>query len=168
MRNLKSSHKMKFTDTTSTTTLIAQGSTSAIFIAFLNSTLIEMIPYLVVAFVLIITDLKFGVQAARKRGEDIRASRAIRRTAGKAFEYFCWITIASTLTVAFDIKFIEYAILGLVMGIEIMSIVANWLFVHNKVIKGLNIFKIIGEKAGVDLSEVKIEEIKEDKNGINK
>lgn len=159
---------MKFTDTTSTTTLIAQGSTSAIFIAFLNSTLIEMTPYLIAAFALIITDLVFGVKAARKRGEDIRVSRGIRRTAGKAFEYFCWITIASTLTVAFEMKFIEFAILGLVMGIEIISVVGNWLFVHNKVIKGLNIFKIIGEKAGVDLSEVKIEEIKENKNGINK
>jgi len=155
---------MKFTDTTSASSVAAQGGASAIFLTFLNSSIIEMIPYLIVAFLLVLVDLNFGILAANKRGEKVRCSRAVRRTAGKAFEYFCWITISSTLSIAFETRLIEFGILGLVMGIELTSIISNWLEARGKVIRGLNIIKIIGDKAGVDLSEVKIEDKKDENN----
>lgn len=57
----------------------------------------EMVIWLIVAIVLILADLRFGMEASRKRGETIRHSRAIRRTVNKLVDYICWISIAWVL-----------------------------------------------------------------------
>ncbi|MEG2366466.1 MAG: hypothetical protein RSB29_06950, partial [Alistipes sp.] len=46
------------------------------------------------AAILVLVDLRFGILAARQRGEKIRTSRAIRRTVNKVVDYICWILLS--------------------------------------------------------------------------
>lgn len=155
-------------DMTTGSMLVQTGVTGAA-ITFFSDTILDMVPYLIAALVLISVDLYFGIRAACKRGEMIRPSKAIRRTVGKAFEYLCWVSLSATLSVAFDIEAVEWVILGIVMGNEVISITSNWLETHGKTIHGLNIWKIVGDKANVDLSGVTVEDIKkEGKDGNDK
>lgn len=147
---------MNFSDELPTGQVLAQGGVTAAAIAFFHDAILNMVPYLLVAGVLIIIDLYFGVKAALHRGDSVRLSRAIRRTVSKCVEYLCWCTLASTLTVAFSLPVIEWVILGLVMGNEVISIITNYFEIHDRVVTGLNIFHIVGEKAGFDLSDVEV------------
>ena len=94
-----------------------------------------------------------------KRGKEVRLSRMIRRTVGKGFEYLCWITVSSSLSVAFDFHALQYIIFGVVAGNEVLSILTNWSVLHGKKVT-IDWVKILGKKVGMeDLSEnVKIEE----------
>lgn len=75
---------------------------------------------------LIFTDLFFGIEASKARGEEIRLSRAIRRTITKICEYFCWIMVSISASVAFEQPMIYKAIFGLVYGTEGISCLKNW------------------------------------------
>lgn len=145
--------------TSSTTTMVVEGGTAVLFTFLLNS-LNAMIPYLIVAFIMIDVDLYFGIEAAKYRKERVRFSSAARRTISKMFEYICWVILSATLSTAFGAVWLQYVVLGIVMGNELSSIVANYFEAHGKHIKGFNIFKIISDKSGVDLSDVKIEDDK--------
>ena len=57
----------------------------------------KMLIWLIVAVVLVLGDLRFGIEAAKKRGETVRRSRAVRRTVNKLVDYLCWICIAWNL-----------------------------------------------------------------------
>jgi len=68
---------------------IINGTTAAIvapLLEFYN----RLIPFLLLAIVLIIVDSRFGVAAARKRNEPIRTSRKWRRAINKLVDYVCW------------------------------------------------------------------------------
>ena len=156
---------MSFNDSTSANVLLLEGGVATTAVIFLQEAILNMIPFLIIAIVLIIVDLYFGIKAARKRGESIRPSRALRRTVGKAVEYICWVILASTLSVAFGTQVIEWAVLGIVMGNELLSIITNYFEIHGYKVKGLNIFKIVGDKAGIDTSDVTIEKIERLRNG---
>ena len=153
---------MSFSEEISTSGAIAQGGASAVFIAFFQDTLQIMIPYLIVTFAIVVLDCIYGIKASIKRGEHIRPARAIRRTVSKLFEYICWIIVAATLSLAVKWGPLQYIILSIPIGIELLSIMQNFLFIKGKRIQGLNIFKIVGEKIGTDLSDVKIEDVEEE------
>lgn len=156
---------MVFSDNVNAGELIVQGSVATTAVVFLQQAVLDMIPYLIIAVVLIIVDLFFGIKAARKRGEKIRPSRAFRRTMGKTMEYVCWVILSSSLSVAFNTPVIEWVVLGIVMGNEVLSVLTNYFEVHGYKLKGLNIFKIVGDKAGVDMEDVTLEKIDEKKKG---
>lgn len=135
---------------------LLQGGTSVVMTAFLAEVIADMLPFLVVAVVVILVDLIFGIRAAQHRQEQVRWSRAFRRTVSKMFEYVCWVTLSSSLAVAFHFPALEWIILGAVLLNEVVSIGANWCDLHGISIKGLNLPKIIGDKVGVDLSDITI------------
>lgn len=157
---------MQFTEMQSTESALLQGGTSVVMTAFLSEVIADMLPFLIVAIIVILVDLIFGVRAAQHRHEEVRWSRAFRRTVSKMFEYVCWVTLSSSLAVAFKFPALEWIILGAVILNEVVSIASNWCEVHGIHVKGLNLPKIIGEKVGVDLSEVEI--TKEDEHNENK
>lgn len=99
----------------------------------------------ILAVVLIIVDLRFGIRAARIRGEEIRFSRAMRRTGNKIVDYLCWLLLAVSIGHAFgkdfDIKILPSIILALIFGIEINSCIGNYFKSNNKKYS-FNIFKI--------------------------
>lgn len=150
---------------TSAAGILVEGGVATTAVIFLQQSVLNMIPFLFIAFILIFVDLIFGIKAAKKRKEKIRPSRALRRTVGKTVEYVCWVILSSTLSVAFNTPIIEWVILGIIMGNEVLSIITNYFELHGYKLKGLNIFKIVGEKAGIDTSDVTLEKIDENEDG---
>lgn len=149
---------MTFAESNSTSATIAQGSVSVLALVFLHDTIILMIPFICIAVVLIIVDLIFGIAAAQRRGESVRVSRAIRRTVNKIVEYACWIILSASLAVAFAFDSLNWIILSIVIGNEMISIFGNWMLVRGKKVSGLQDFflKLLGKKLDTDTSDIKI------------
>lgn len=104
--------------------------TTATFLAPFVDGWQELLIWLLVAVVLIVVDLRFGIEAAKKRGENIRKSRAARRTINKFIDYICWISIAWVLGGSFGRIFNLPLLPGITMigvcVIELSSIVDNY------------------------------------------
>lgn len=109
----------------------------------------HLAPWLLLGAVLVFVDLRFGLMAARKRGDDIRPSRAVRRTINKMIDYLCWVTLAEVCSMTFDVTFgvpvVTIAILIIIYGIELNSCVNNYLE-YKGVKKRLNFFKLVGRE----------------------
>ena len=145
---------------TDTTSIVVQGGAATLAVAFLRDTLDLAFPFLIVAGVVILVDLYFGVKAASKRGETVRASKAIRRTIGKSVEYLSWVILGATLAIAFEWPPLSKWIIGIAISIELLSIVSNWLSLHGKKITGIEGFVqgVIHDKTGHDASMLHIED----------
>ena len=141
-------------DEVSAGSVVAGTSVTAGILLFFETSLTRMIPYLFIALVVIAIDLRFGIKAARTRGEEVRWSRAIRRTLGKMWEYFCWAVLGSSLSVATGYDIIQTGLMIVVIGIECISIFQNWLTVKK------------GKKVVVDVPSV-VEAIVSDKIGAD-
>ena len=104
-----------------------------------------LIPFFLLAVVLVVCDCRFGVAAARKRNERIRQSRKWRRSVNKMVDYICWVTLAGLFGESFGsvlgIPILSILILLLVYGIEIMSCFNNF-FESRGIKKKINIFKL--------------------------
>lgn len=155
---------MNLNNTTDTGAVVVTGGVSAAALVFLKTSLENMIPFLIVAAILIVVDLYFGIKAAKKRGDVVRASTALRKTIGKTFEYICWVTLAASIGVAFEFKALEWVILGLVLGNEVLSIAGNYFYIHGYKLEGFDLLKFIGKKAGVDTEGIKLEKIEENES----
>ena len=107
--------------------MIVQSGASAALVTILQTAVLRMIPYAVPGLFLVILDLAYGVKAAKIRGEQVRASTAIRRSLTKIFLYICWLILATTIAIAFDKTWLEWGTLALVYGNEGLSIVGNYL-----------------------------------------
>ena len=113
-----------------------------------------MLPRIFLAVALVITDLRFGIKAAQKRGEIIRSSRACRRSLNKLFDYLCWITVAAlcgqSIGKILGVPITSMAMLLIVYGIEISSSMNNF-FEYKGIQRKLNFWKLIKRS---DISEV--------------
>lgn len=122
----------------------------------------KLLPFLLLAILLIAIDSRFGIKASKKRGETIRTSRAIRRAINKFVDYICWITLAGmlgqTFGVVFHIPLLSMIVLLVVYTIELSSIFNNYFFY-----KGLK-FKFNGLKFISKMTKVDVEEIIEKDN----
>jgi hypothetical protein len=78
---------------------------TAITLAFLGDLYCPLRWLMLLATVLIAFDVRWGIAAARKRGEVIRFSKAGRRAINKTIDYFCWVTIAGIIENVFAAKF---------------------------------------------------------------
>lgn len=155
----------------STASGVVQGGITTLVVLYFNHAIELMVPFLILTAVLILVDLFFGVEAAavryrkhHKEEDRPRPSRAIRKTIGKVFEYLCWVILAASLSVSFDQEWISIAVMAFVVMNEIISVIDNYLCVHNKRITGLwpAFFRLLGKRLDADLSGVKVEEIKEE------
>ena len=122
----------------------------------------KLLPFLLLAILLIAIDSRFGIKASKKRGETIRTSRAIRRAINKFVDYICWIILAGmlgqTFGVVFHIPLLSMIVLLVVYTIELSSIFNNYFFY-----KGLK-FKFNGLKFISKMTKVNVEEIIEKDN----
>ena len=100
--------------------------------------------FLLAALALVLADLKFGIDAARHRGEVIRKSRAVRRSINKVIDYLCWILVATSFGQAFGTPFgipvLPAVVLLVVYGCEINSCFNNYFEAHGSRMR-INIFK---------------------------
>lgn len=118
---------------------------------------------LAAAFILIMADLRFGIPAAKARGEEVKKSRAVRRTFDKITNYCIWIILAYTFGQAFGqpfgVELLPLLMLLVIYGVEVESIYVNYFAAKGRKIK-VNFFKFFGKKADI----IEVEE-KEDDNG---
>ena len=94
--------------------------------SFIAQSLEHMIPWLIASAVVVICDLVFGLRKAFLLGEEIRVSRAIRRTMGKMVTYFAFVCMVVMVNIAsgFDWHIDVYSCL-LITFIELCSILSN-------------------------------------------
>lgn len=96
--------------------------------------------------VLVLVDLRYGVLAARRRGENIRFSRAWRRTINKMLDYLCWVTVAElmsrTFAVSLGVPVVSISMLFVIYGIEVSSCVNNY-FEYKGIRKRFNFWKLL-------------------------
>lgn len=106
----------------------------------------RIIWFLILAIILILGDLRFGIAAAKKRGEHIRPSRAIRRSLNKLVDYICWLSIATVVGVNFGSVFclplLSVIIMAVVCVIELSSIIDNYLE-YKGIKKKINVIKLL-------------------------
>lgn len=112
------------------------------------------------ALVLTIADLKFGVEKAKYIKEEVRRSRAIRRTLQKISDYVMWIIVAYTFDkafISFSIELLPFLMLIIIYGIELESIYKNYGTARGKNLK-INILGFFKKKTEL----IEIEEEKKD------
>lgn len=124
---------------------IIGGFTSAVLSPFIEGWQ-QMLWFLVLAIVLILGDLRFGIAAAKKRGENIRPSRAVRRSLNKLVDYICWLSIATVVGVnfgsVFGLPLLSVIIMAVVCIIELSSIIDNYLE-YKGIKQKVNLIKLI-------------------------
>lgn len=106
----------------------------------------HLAPWLLLGAVLVLVDLRFGILAARTRGETIRTSRAVRRTVNKMMDYLCWVTVAElasrTFGVTIGVPVVSMGTLFVIYAIEFNSCMNNYF--EYKGIKGkFDIWRLI-------------------------
>lgn len=142
------------------------GGMTAALISPLVDFYTRLAPFLLLALVLIIADLRFGVRAARKRGEVIRPSRKFRRTINKLVDYICWITLAgmmgSTFGTRLGIPLLSVIVLCIVYGIELTSIFNNY-FEYKGINKKFNALKFFSRLTRVSAIEESVEDADKEK-----
>ena len=126
----------------------------------------KLLPFLLLAILLIAIDSRFGILASKKRNEPIRASRAVRRAINKFVDYICWITLAGmlghTFGVVFHIPLLSMLVLLMVYTIELSSIFNNYFFYKGVKIK-FNGLKFFSKISGTNAEDV-IDKTDEDSN----
>ena len=127
----------------------------------------KLLPFLMLAIALIVIDSRFGILASRKRGETIRASRAVRRAINKLVDYICWVTLAGmigqTFGAAFHIPLLAVIVMCIVYSIELTSIFNNYFF-YKGINKKFNGWKFFSKMTGNDAIESAIEDKTDDEN----
>ena len=76
------------------------GSFSTVATAFLQDSIVHMIPWLMVTCAVIMCDLICGIRCSMLLGDDIRFSSAVRRTMGKMVTYFAFCVMVCMISVA--------------------------------------------------------------------
>lgn len=107
---------------------------------------------LLFAALIVFVDLRFGIRAARVRGETIRTSRAVRRTINKIVDYVCWILLAGVMGEAFGepfgIPILPLIVLLVVFGCEINSCFSNYFESRGQKMK-VDIFRLFAKKTDI-------------------
>ena len=124
---------------------IIAGFTASVLSPFIDGWQ-QMLWFLILAIILILGDLRFGIAAAKKRGERIRPSRAVRRSINKLVDYICWLSIATVVGInfgtVFDVPLLSVIIMAIVCIIELSSIIDNYLE-YKGIKKKVNLIKLI-------------------------
>jgi hypothetical protein len=97
------------------------------------------------------------VERAKRAGETVRWSRAVRRTLNKLVDYICWVTLAgllgNTFGVVFGIPLLSAVLLLVIYGVEVNSCYNNY-FEARGIKKKINIFKFFKKKTDIiDMEE---------------
>lgn len=146
-----------------------QGGFASIAAGFVSESLNHMIPWLIVSFVVIMTDLAFGIRKSLLMNEEVRLSRAVRATMGKMVTYFAFVCMVCMINVATkqDWNIDVYSCL-LVCLIEVCSIFGNILKPKGIKIDLLGAARVFVRKAAnVDNEDVKCI-LREDNESNNK
>ena len=128
----------------------------------------QLLPFIIFALVLTFTDLRFGLLAAKKRGEKIRGSRAIRRTLNKVVDFVCWIAITwclgHTFSDALHIPILTIIVLATIYLVELSSVIDNY-FEYKGITTRISITKLLKKLFSKAHIEDVLEDAKQENNG---
>ena len=142
-----------------------KGAYSVIFATFLQESIGHMIPWLVVAFCVIICDLVVGVRKSLILGEEVRFSSACRRSIGKTVSYYTFVVMAAVIDVAANGGgMIDKWACLMVCFIEGCSIISNILKPKGYNINLVKMIAVIFSKK-FDVAKHDVEEIIEKEDG---
>lgn len=112
-------------------TQIASGTLIPILMAFLEKSLITMVPWLVTMFTVVVADLAAGLWKSYKLDIPIRFSRAFRETMGKCVVYFAFVLMACCINVASnsDFNWAKWLTMFIIL-FEVGSMISNFLKPH--------------------------------------
>lgn len=79
---------------------VTTGGFASIASAFVRESLSHMIPWLIVTLAVIVCDLAFGIRKSKMMSEEVRFSRACRRTMGKIVTYFSFVCMVCMINTA--------------------------------------------------------------------
>lgn len=143
--------------------MFSEGSYSVVLATFLQDSIGHIIPWLIVAFTVILCDLVVGLRKSLLMGEEVRFSSACRRTLGKCVSYFMFVIMVAAIDVAANGggTIDKWACLS-VCFIEFTSIMSNILKPKGY---DINLAKLIAVVFGkrFDVAKKDIEEIIEKK-----
>lgn len=118
----------------------------------------------VLALILIVADLFFGVKAAKVRGEKVRRSKAVKRTLNKICSYLLWIMVSfsfgEVFGVPFKIDLLPTIMILIIYAIEVESIYSNF-FEWRGIKAKINLLKFFSKKTDI----IEIEKEEEQNNG---
>ena len=124
------------------------GGFASLATAFVIESIEHMLPWLMVAFMVIVCDLICGIRKSMLMGERVRFSSAVRRTMGKMVTYFAFVVMVCMITVAAGgIWKIDIYSCLLVCLIEGISIVGNILKPKGYDIDLRKVLNLFGRKA---------------------
>ena len=121
-------------------------------VSFLQDSLTTMLPWLMVMFAVVLTDLMFGVRKSLKLNIHVSVSMAIRETMGKLLVYTSFVIMVCMIEVAtrHALKVAMWACL-LICAIEGCSIIGNMLKPYGIELSLKNVIKaFISRSTGVD------------------
>ena len=130
---------------------------------YLRETAVQSLYWFIPCLAIIIADLAAGIRAAEFRGEDVRFSRATRRTVNKCVCYASWIICCVALNERYNTQMCAWVGMGIVFLIEGVSFFSNILEPHGLKISIKGILKIAGEKHNLNGLENVIEKREETK-----
>lgn len=108
--------------------------------------------FLLLALILIIADLYFGVKAAVTRGDEVRRSKAVRRSMDKICAYIVWLLVAYSFGLVFGELFgivsLPTILIFVIYVIEAESIYKNYLEWRGIKAK-INLLKFFSSKSNI-------------------
>lgn len=125
-------------------TQTTSGVFTSVALGFLRDSIGIMIPWLIVMFMVIITDLIAGVRKSIKFGVDVSPSTAFRETMGKMVTYFSFVFMVCLIDSAAEgnSNIARWCCL-LIIAVEGGSIISNILKPHGIDISAASILKFI-------------------------
>lgn len=132
---------------TSTTSIVSKGFTVAFASECINL-LYDLRWMIFLAFILIIADFWFGMNASKVKGIPIRKSRAGRRTFNKVIDYICYLLMGAVLGKAVGEPYgldpigVSVSVLIVCYGFEIDSIYGHICTLHG-IEKKYGVWKIL-------------------------
>lgn len=118
---------------------------------------------MLLALLLTMADLKFGIDKAKYKKEEVRFSRAWKRTINKIVGFIVWISVAYAFGQAFgtslDIPLLPLIMLLVIYILEGQSVYSNYFAARGKHYK-VNLFKFFGKKTDI----IEIEEDTDNEN----
>lgn len=149
---------------TSPPALLLQTLVGSTALFYLQEASLEAVKWTIPSIAVILADLKFGTDAARFRGEKVRFSSARRRTGNKILAYGCWIFVAVSLKQSFDMDWIAWVVMAVVMINELISCFNNYLEPRGKRLSEKGFWRFIGKKTGNEGLGDLLEDVNDEKH----
>lgn len=142
---------------------VSQGASwvfTPVAIAFIQQSIVIMIPWLIATFAVVLADLMSGIRKSRLLGVHVSPSTAIRETCGKIVTYFSFILAVAMIDVAAEgeMAIAKWSCL-FIMGVEGCSVLSNILKPSGVQVSLKAVLKILLKRSPLGIGDEEADEI---------